>query len=75
MVGFNEKNTANGYPSARIFDAEIGHFTPILQDSVQFHQIVVKFSLFAGSKRRRIRLNLRKSACCAVQKPIEDRLQ
>jgi hypothetical protein len=73
MVWIKEKNADDGYPSARLFDAETDHFDPTLSGSARFHLLVVEISLFAGSILRRFRLNPNKSGCCAVQFPIEAR--
>lgn len=71
MVWFKEKNASDALASARLFDAEAGHFDPTLKGSAKLRQFVVEISSFAGSKLRQFRLNLSKFDCCAVQLSIE----
>lgn len=73
MIWFKEKNVSDAKAPARLFDAETGYFAPTPKGSAQFHQLVVEISSFTGSKLRQLRLNLSKSACCAVQIPNEYR--
>jgi hypothetical protein len=42
MVQFKKKNAGDVYPSSRLFDAEMGHFTPTLWAARQFLSTALK---------------------------------
>jgi len=73
MVWLKEKNVGDAIASARLFDAETGHFDPTRMGNAQFHRLVVEISSFARSKLRQFRLNSEKLISCAVQLPIQSR--
>lgn len=58
MVWIKKKEAGDTFVSARLFDAEPGHFGPTGTGSAKIHQIVVEISSLLLVQLGRFRLNL-----------------
>ncbi len=73
MVQFKKKNAGDVHPSARLFDAEMGHFNPILMGSATISPHIVENSSLGAAQIDHFRLVDAKLLCCTAAFLIESR--